>query len=341
MSDLTAWLNKQLESIQNTNEVAKSVQKTLEEQCCTDLETLKDCWPEIKDALPGVPRKLIGDALASEEQDKMKFEPKLDPWNWFRAAVGALIAIVLPILLSAFKDRDGSPEVIVADQVYECWVPLIVLFLIEIVACSKLGPRIGYDMIQERSVDVSLREAMRNNMANQAIIGTLVLAVMWEMSHADPSLTDEGQVTFSSQWYEGLSLISTGQLFISVMTACFNLLYVEPLDDLASLKFVGDNFSYFGEPLALMLVALYNAMIGIIIWVFATYGFGQGIVCTCVMFYVTLRTSVVYLYLGQWENVYLSDEEKTRREQVAKKMVTAGGEIGSHKNKNHAQVEQE
>ena len=49
--------------------------------------------------------------------------------------------------------------------------------------------------------------------------------------------------------------MSVGLLLISVMTACLCVLYTEGLDEKACVKFVCDHFSYFGEPLAMMLVA--------------------------------------------------------------------------------------
>ena len=156
-----------------------------------------------------------------------------------------------------------------------------------------------------------------------------------------------------SQWYEGLVVVSIGLLLISVMTSCLCVLYTEGLDEKACVKFVCDHFSYFGEPLAMMLVALYNAMVATIIWIFGAYGLGVGIVTlvvrarprpasSCrrgrclfaadgcswrpqVFFYTILRTTVIYLYLGKWENKDLSEVEIENRKNLAKAIANSTG----------------
>merc|ERR1719277_2575342 len=135
------------------------------------------------------------------------------------------------------------------------------------------------------------------------------------MMQADPPVVEHSNPytgLFISQWYEGVLLMAIGQLIIAVMTCAFNVLYLEPLDDLAALKFVGDNFLYFGEPLTLMLFSLLNTCVASILWVFGAYGFGMGIVAVFVFAYCVLRTVVIYLYLGAWKNPFLSEAEMAK-----------------------------
>merc|ERR1712241_364003 len=111
------------------------------------------------------------------------------------------------------------------------------------------------------------------------------------------------------------------------MVCSFNILYIEPLDETASAKFVKDNFSYFGEPLALMLASLYNCMAATLLWVFGAYGFGCGIIFSMALLYSILRITVVYIYLAQWKNPYIDAKEEENRKHEAVTMVVAGGTV--------------
>mmetsp|Transcript_68555 Transcript_68555/g.200560 ORF Transcript_68555/g.200560 Transcript_68555/m.200560 type:complete len:343 (+) Transcript_68555:115-1143(+) len=330
-SQLQGWVTEVLgaEMADRAPEVFEALQKEM----CTDLPMLRDCWEEIRLRLPGVPRKLISDALTKEEQQKVIFEPLVQGKLWVKAFFLGLPGVILTCVLGVFKDTGAEeeglePEALETKGWYMYWGPLMLFFFLQMVAVAKLAPIIGYDMIQNRSLGISLRDAMRNNMSNQAIVGTLLLTVAWAMLQADPPVTEgvnsyEG--LFISQWYEGLLLITTAQLVIGVMTCAFTVLYVEPLDDLAALKFVGDNFLYFGEPLAVMLLSLFNTCIATILWVFGAYGFGMGIVAVFVFSYCVLRTVVIYMYLGFWQNPFLSKEEKGKRDAIKSVIMTATG----------------
>mmetsp|Transcript_74391 Transcript_74391/g.230738 ORF Transcript_74391/g.230738 Transcript_74391/m.230738 type:complete len:427 (-) Transcript_74391:29-1309(-) len=308
----------------------KTVLKRLEDQMCVDKETMAEFWDDIKLDLPGVPRGIIGQELHVEKYARVVPKPEVSGANWLHAGAITVVGMLVPCALSVWKDRDGEREEVTYRQIYEVWVPLALVFTAEMVACSFLGPKVGYDMIQQRSSTANLRDAMRNNMTNQAVIGALFLTVVWAMAQADPPVTrgmDSFEDFFVCQWYQGFVVSAIGQLLIAIMVCCFNVMYIEPLDEIASMKFVKDNFSYFGEPMALMLAALYNAICATILWVFGAYGFGLGICFSLATAYSMLRGTVVYVYLGKWENPYLTHEEKKKRESEAKKMVTAAGEL--------------
>jgi hypothetical protein len=310
------------------------VLECLEKEMCTDFPMLRDCWEDVKGSVPGVPRKLISDRLSMDEQAQVVFEPVVQGKLWLKAFFLVIPGVVFTSVLGAFKDLGVEDEGLEAEVMdakgwYISWGPLMVFYVIQIVVVTQIAPIIGYDMIENRSVNTSLKETMRTNMSNQAIVGTLLFTVAWAMLQSDPPVTEavnsyEG--LFVSQWYEGLLLISTSQLIIGVMTCAFTVLYVEPLDDLAALKFVGDNFIYFGEPLALMLLSFFNTCVATILWVFGSYGFGMGIVAVFVFAYCILRTVVIYLYLGFWSNPFLSTEEKKKRNSVKQIIMTATGE---------------
>lgn len=331
-SEMESWVKAALGD--QLSDRTPQVLACLEREMCTDLGMLYDCWEEIRLQVPGAARKLISDALVKEQKNKVVFEPAVQGSLWLKAFCMGLPCVILTIVLGIFKDLGAEDEGLDAEVIdekgwYRIWGPLMFFYVLQLVAVAQLSPLIGYNMIENRSVDVSLGKAMATNMTNQAIVGTLLLTVAWAMLQADPPVTDgfnsyEG--LFVCQWYEGLLLISTSQLIIGVMTCAFTVLYIEPLDDLAALKFTGDNFLYFGEPLALMLFSFANTCIATVLWVYGSYGFGLGITATFIFSYCVLRTVVIYLYLGFWTNPFLDDDEKQDRSKVKKIIMTATGE---------------
>ena len=163
----------------------------LAEELCFDEETLKDCWDDLKNRVPGAARRKIQDAVDRSEEDKFWKELRTDGFvsgsNWAIAAVITLLTMVLPATIGALFNRDNpeGDEEMEAEKWYEVWGPLLLLFAIEVGVCSTLGPKIGWDMIEQRSVDSSMKEAMRSNMTNQSVIGTLLLTVVWAMAQGE------------------------------------------------------------------------------------------------------------------------------------------------------------
>eukprot|EP00967_Tisochrysis_lutea_P149427 scaffold287206_cov37-Tisochrysis_lutea.AAC.4 len=309
---------------------APVVAERLKEQCCLDVDTLKQCWEELKPTLPAVAQKMINDSIFKEQIEEMNFEQRLSPVNWVKASVISVLMVFLGAIIGGFQNADGTLENGgVAAGAFDnstsfmwgwVWGPLIGLGTIQISAVAQLGPQFGWDMIQERSDSVSMRETMRSNMTNIAIVGALFLATVWAMLQSDPPI--EGFPSrFISQWYSGLLTISIAFLLISVMTCVVALLYVEGLDNQAALKCVGDNFMYFGEPIALTLFAMLNTIIATIIWIFGAYGMAMGIISVVFFFWACLRTTVIYLYLSEWTNPFLDLTEVQRRKALAKSLT--------------------
>ncbi|CAK9112898.1 unnamed protein product [Durusdinium trenchii] len=318
--DLDSWLEATLRHYPGAKDL---VMAKLKDDWCLDYPSLVECWDDLKDNIPGVLRSTMSKQLDKDRFNKVSATPQLLASNWMTAWGVALVAMVAPSVLAAFKDRSRQVEEVVRENVHEVWVPLGLLCVLQYLFCAAISPKIGWNMIEQRSNGISLREAMRNNMTNQAVIGALFLTVVWTMA-VDQTMAGDDRFSFICQWYEGFTTLAIGQLLVAVMTCCFNTLYVEPLDDMASLKFVKDNFVYFGEPMALMLAALYNAICATILWVFTVYGIGLGVCFSISAGCAILRMSVVYGYLCRWKNPYLTLEDQEARVADAANMARAG-----------------
>ena len=317
---LESWLEKTLSNFPGGKQL---VMEKLKEEWCHDYTSLAECWEDLKDSIPGVLRSTMSKQLAKDRFNNVDAVPQLLASNWMVSWGVVLLAMVAPSVLAAFKDRGRQAEEVVERNILEVWVPLALFCLLQYLGCAFFAPKIGWNMIEQRSNGINLREAMRNNMTNQAVIGALFLTVVWTMA-VDQTMAGDDRFSLICQWYEGFTTLAVGQLLVAVMTCAFNTLYVEPLDDLASLKFVKDNFAYFGEPMALMLAALYNAVCATILWVFAVYGVGLGVCFSIVAACAILRMAVVYGYLCRWKNPYLTAEDQAARDQEASSMARAG-----------------
>eukprot|EP00962_Isochrysis_galbana_P034062 scaffold11475_cov133-Isochrysis_galbana.AAC.1 len=245
MADLEAYLLATLGK--KHAEHIPLVKERLREQCCSDVDTLKECWEELKDELPGVPRKMIGDRMQKEELDSFKISRQVDPKNWMRGILFGIVMTCSGAIIGGLQNADaslangGTAAGAFDDSVSFlwgwAWGPLIGLAVLEVTAIWQLGPLFGWDMIHERSSSVSMREAMRSNMTNVAVVGALLLTIVWAMLQSNPPI-DGFPGRFISQWYAGLLILSVAFLLIGVLTCVAALLYVEPLDSKAALQCV-------------------------------------------------------------------------------------------------------
>eukprot|EP00438_Fugacium_kawagutii_P017145 Skav217508 [mRNA] locus=scaffold1908:375369:378214:- [translate_table: standard] len=317
---LEAWLEKTLKGFPGAKE---RVLEKLHEEWCMDYASLADSWEDLKDSIPGVLRSTMSKQLAKDRFDKVDAVPQLLASNWMVSWGVVIMAMVAPSVLAVFKDRGRQAEEVLEQNIWEVWVPLGIFSVLQYLFCSFMAPKIGWNMIEQRSEGVNLGEAMRNNMTNQGVIGALFLTVVWTMA-VDQTMAGDDRFSLVCQWYEGFSTLAVGQLILAVMTCSFAILYVEPLDDMAALKFVKDNFAFFGEPMALMLAALYNAICATILWVFTVYGVGLGVCFSIVAACAILRMAAIYGYLCRWKNPYLTLDDQDARAKEGASMARAG-----------------
>merc|ERR1719382_1412929 len=157
--------------------------------------------------------------------------------------------------------------------------------------CFKVSPKIAYNFVEQRSTDADLMPAVVNNISRQSVIAALLLLTAFAMLQGSPPVSDSRHTLFISQWYAGLALIAIAQLMLAVLTCMFVLLHIGPLDAVAGFKFVGDHIRNFGEPLSLIICALFNLIVAGIIWVFGTYGYGLGTVSLLTVAHAIFRTA--------------------------------------------------
>ena len=126
----------------------------------------------------------------------------------------------------------------------------------------------------------------------------------------------------------GVSLKETMRLIGTIATVLL-LLYIEPLDDAASLTFITDNMMYFGEPVAMSACAFLNSMIATMLWVFGRYGMGAGIISLLPVWYASCRVVVIFRYLSAWKNKHLPAEERAARAAWGQAVATVGAIAGT------------
>ena len=102
------------------------------------------------------------------------------------------------------------------------------------------------------------------------------------------------------------------------------LLYIEPLDDVASLSLITWGMMYFGEPVAMSALAFFNAMTATLLWIFGRYGMGAGIMSLIPIWYTACRAVVIFRYLSGWKNHHLTHVDRTARAAWGKAAATVG-----------------
>lgn len=233
---------------------------------------------------------------------------------WTKGVCIGIFCVSLPVVLGFLRndDEDGVER----DKLdYRVVWPGVGLFAFQVIAASQVSMGVAADMIQERSAGMDMREAMRTNMTNTAIVAALFLTIVIAMLQADPPFDggDESPYRFLSQWYMVLLLISTVYCLNAAIMCSLCLMYLEPLNTSAALVFLKDNLLYFGEPLTQTAFAVFNLVGALLIWIFGRYGNRIGALSSAVVAYVVLRIMVVYLNLRAWKNPLLDEKDREIR----------------------------
>lgn len=263
-------------------------------------------------------------AATSKEKKPDTYQSSFAPLNdvpalkmiyWLKGAVVAAACIAIPITLALLRDFDLDETA----YYYSVVAPLIILALFEFFIQMQLAPKFGLDMLEEASpTDVSIKAACKTNMTQQGLVATFMLAIVAAMLRHPLGPPKEGLL---GQWYEGLLIVSFGLLVSSLCLARLLLMYVEPLDEKATLVFMGNNLAYFGEPLAAASIAVINVLMAICIWVCGVYGLPLAIVAFVIFFIIITRVLVVAQNLSSFKNKQVDKqdgERETRRKWAAK-----------------------
>lgn len=226
-----------------------------------------------------------------------------------------MLCILIPVLLGLLQDEDQN-DVDREKLDYRVIWPAVALVLIQIWLASQVSMGVAAVMIKERSPTMDMREAMKTNITNTAVVSTLFLTTVVAMLQADAPFDDgdESPYRFLSQWYMVLLILATVYTLNSAIMCSLCLMFMEPLDTDASMMFLKDNLLYFGEPLTQTAFAIANFVAALLIWIFGRYGYRLGVFCSAVVAYVVLRIMVVYLNLRVWENPKLSSDLRQQRD---------------------------
>ena len=188
---------------------------------------------------------------------------------------------------------------------YMCWGPCLLFLILQLAVANMIAPKIAYDMIQERSIDIKIKESMRSNLTSQALIAALYLTIVTTMLQEDPPTDNE--FALLNQWYGALLTIAAFLMMVALSVCIICLIYIEPLSDAASLQLISYGLMYFGEPMALCGAAFVDTVIALLLWVFGTYGLGAGLLGSAALTYCVTRVYVVYQYFAAWQNGELTD----------------------------------
>lgn len=204
--------------------------------------------------------------------------------NWTKGVFFALAIIAAPLVMGLLQDEDGS-ETDFNDQLnFTFVIPGIVYYLITTIMTGQMRNVLAMDMMQESSKTVSFKESVRTNLTNSAVVAALFLTMALAMVQADPPFAD-GSYRFCSQWYILFSFMATLASAQAVVMCSLCLMYVEPLDEKASIVFYECMMTYFGEPLANIGVTVFNILAACIVWIFGAYGARAGILCSGIVFF--------------------------------------------------------
>lgn len=247
---------------------------------------------------------------------------------WLKGGILGLFVAAIPVAIGLCSPHADVPHVLPsgvtpADLVanpgaayalwYEAWGPMLLFLIVQIVGANLLAPVLGYDMIQERSVNIEIKDSMRSNLTSQALVAALYLTVVVAMLQVDPPTEDPGALV--NQWYVCLLVVAAFMTMTALTVNIICLIYIEPLSDQACLKLISYGLMYFGEPMALCAVAFIDTTIAMVLWVFGTYGLGAGLIgCTALVYCIT-RVYVVYHYFAAWENDELDADARRVREE--------------------------
>jgi hypothetical protein len=209
-----------------------------------------------------------------------------------------------------FKEFDINGTAV--RQEFLVLLPGVALAVSTFVGLSMLRLKLGKDLIAESSVDISVRDSQRSNLTNTAIVSALLLTCIVAVLQGKGPLEDTQR--FICQWYTIFNLIGMLWCFVSLTLSVLLLMYIEPLDDDASLAFLYKYLDYVGEPVGCIILAMWAFMNAAILWVFGQYGRNCGIVAVCVAVMSAQRALLTFFYFSRrFKNPLLDSTERLIR----------------------------
>ena len=120
--------------------------------------------------------------------------------------------------------------------------------------------------------------------------------------------------------YQGLIVLAVAQSALATIITIICRTHIEPLNSKAAVAFAIQNFRYFGLPMQLILLAFFNTILALVIWVFGTYGLIAGLFASAVSGLGWWCFLFIWFSVFRWENEEISKKVRDKREVLRKKI---------------------
>lgn len=230
-------------------------------------------------------------------------------------AILAGVAFALPPLaigvINEYGPFDATRALDNTTRFLVVFVPGAAYLLGSVVFIERYRTIFSTDVLQQRSVDCSLRDAIKSNLTSLAIVGALLLTIVIAMEQVDIPLEEE--TALLAQWYQVFLLAALVPCFSAVIQASLLLIYLDPLDEAATVAFVGNFIDYCGEPSFAIVFGILNFMPAMDLWLFGRYGFPAGCLATLATALLLRKIALSISYFSRWENVTLDAALRAER----------------------------
>jgi len=242
---------------------------------------------------------------------------------WVHGALLGLAAMALPLALAIYTAATGGD--VEETPVHEWWEvtgPAVALIAIEIAVASWAAPKIAFQMVEERSGVISIKETMRSLLIAQFGVSALLLLLTIEMLFGDPPTVESNSRV--AQWFSCQLAISLMSNVVGVIATFFFIVFIQPLGDSMALVFHSANMMYFGEAIAFSIVGVCNLLCAGVLWLLGRHGVSVGVVGVCAAFFAITRMIVILSYFTAWKNPDVSAEVRRERLVWASQHATTG-----------------
>ena len=141
----------------------------------------------VRDANEADDQKMLSGAERRRSVQAEEVENVISAMNWVWGGLVGLCVCALPLVLILIAHLVDDDNRTTHEQILwlSVFLPCFIIFAIQLAIANLMAPKIGFDMIQERSPTVSMREAMRSNLTNLALVSALFLTIVYAMFQAD------------------------------------------------------------------------------------------------------------------------------------------------------------
>lgn len=185
-------------------------------------------------------RRALNVMLEKFRERPLKLPPPPSiPFNLGSIVLGALFAAptIALGLINEFGPYDSTRALTLSESLLTVLLPGGVYLVANVVIIETYRTTFSTDVLEQRSVGVSIRDAERSMLTNMAVVAALLLTVIIAMMQSE--LPGEEPRALLAQWYQIFLYAAMVPCFAAVVLSSMLLLYIEPLDEAASISFVG------------------------------------------------------------------------------------------------------